>query len=244
VKKISGLIALMVGFIIIFGAKMPTLGVDKIGRFYKAFEATGAKYEYANINGWGKLKDEFAEIEDLKYYLKLVSESLKIGDLPFKQIYDKNLRQVLLEYSDKERYVTVVVQSIKNDDRSETYLLIDEYLKNSDDLQKEKEAVERAFQRAKSKPIIATSIVGSFKGNLSLEEKEGIVKEVFKSLNAKKVEGIEDTEVISLSGYIKNLGEYITVGNEKINLQVALRYNSYEDKTYIWVATPLIGTEY
>ena len=71
---------------------MPTLGVDKIGRFYRAFEATGAKYEYANINGWGKLKEEFAEIEDLKYYLRLVSESLGIRDLSFKQIYDKNLR--------------------------------------------------------------------------------------------------------------------------------------------------------
>ncbi|MGB9779595.1 YwmB family TATA-box binding protein [Caldanaerobacter sp.] len=243
-KKIAVLIALIVGFILIFGMEMPILGASEVNKFYKAFKATGAKYEYANINGWGKLKKDFVEIKDMEDYLRVVSESLRIRDYSFRQVCDKDLRQVLFEYRDAERDVTVVVQSIKNDDRSETYLLIDEYLKNADNLAKEREAIEKAFQKVKTKPIIATSIVGSFKGDLSLEEKRGIVREVFKILKAKKVEGIEDIEVISLSGYIKNLGEYIAVGNEKINLQVALRYSSYEDKTYIWVATPLIGTEY
>lgn len=60
----------------------------------------------------------------------------------------------------------------------------------------------------------------------------------------KKVEGMEDENIISVSAYSSKLKEYIKLGSEKINLNVAIRYSSFDDKTYIWVATPIIAIEY
>jgi len=34
------------------------------------------------------------------------------------------------------------------------------------------------------------------------------------------------------------------VNGKKVNMNLAIRYNSYEDRTYIWLATPVITVEY
>jgi len=62
--------------------------------------------------------------------------------------------------------------------------------------------------------------------------------------NAKKVEGITEENLISISAYSPRVKSSILVNEKRVNINLAMRYNSYEDKTYIWLATPVITTEY
>ncbi|ERM92678.1 hypothetical protein O163_04620 [Caldanaerobacter subterraneus subsp. yonseiensis KB-1] len=244
-KTLAGLI-LFASFFVGFKGETFFHNKSDADRLYDVFKKTHARYEYSNINGWGKIGECFCALEDLEKYAKDVAEEMKaLKGAKLSRMDEGNLRQVSLEYLDDKRSVTLVVQSIKNGDKKETYLLIDNYLiKGNQNILEERKTVENAFRKVKVKPVVATSIVGSFEGKLKLEEASSIVKEVFKELRAKKVEGLEDVQVVSISGYTRSFGEYIEVGDEKINLQVALRYNSYDDRTYIWIASPLIATEY
>jgi hypothetical protein len=59
-----------------------------------------------------------------------------------------------------------------------------------------------------------------------------------------EVEGIRDGSLISLSAYSPLLKDSIKVRGKRVNINLAARYSAFEDKTYIWLASPVITTEY
>jgi hypothetical protein len=50
--------------------------------------------------------------------------------------------------------------------------------------------------------------------------------------------------MISVTGYTPDLGDYLKAENLRINLNLAMRYDEYLDKTVIWAGTPLISRYY
>lgn len=91
---------------------------------------------------------------------------------------------------------------------------------------------------------VNSCLTGNYPGRLSNDRLNEICVDIFKASGARKVEGINESNLISVSAYAPSIGEAVEVNGRKINLNLAIRYNSYEDKTYIWLATPVIITEY
>jgi uncharacterized protein YejL (UPF0352 family) len=87
-------------------------------------------------------------------------------------------------------------------------------------------------------------ITGSIDGNLEDDELDTMYRTVFAEVGANKVEGIDDNGLVSVSAFSPSIGNAVKVNGKSVNLNVATRYNSYEGKTYIWLATPVITTEY
>ena len=74
-----------------------------------------------------------------------------------------------------------------------------------------------------------------------------VVGRTFKSIEGQIIEGMEETEyghMVSLTGYSPRLENDILLAGDQINLNAAMRYSDYDDKTYIWIGTPLIATQY
>lgn len=94
------------------------------------------------------------------------------------------------------------------------------------------------------RPAVNIRITGSLDGNLEDSELETICEKVFNSAGADKVEGMRDNGLISVSAFSPSINDAVRVNGKRVNLNVAVRYNSYEGKTYIWLATPVITTEY
>ncbi|MGI1690562.1 YwmB family TATA-box binding protein [Thermoanaerobacter uzonensis] len=220
---------------------------DNIELVKMTFLNTGAKYEYANINAWTKINNDFTPFYKINEYIEIAIKNMNINRQKTKisRIEENNFRQVEVEYTENTRHINIAVQSLKNGSKSETYMLIDEYLINGyDNALKEKELINNTFKILKLKPKVTVCFVGTFKGKLNKEKNSSIVKLVLDKLHAQKVEGMEDENIISVSAYSSKLKEYIKLGSEKINLNVAIRYSSFDDKTYLWVATPIIAIEY
>jgi len=93
-------------------------------------------------------------------------------------------------------------------------------------------------------PDVNICITGSLEGKLEDSELEKVCEKIFESAGANKVEGMRDDELISISAFSPAISEAVRVSGKRVNLNVAVRYNSYEGKTYIWLATPVITTEY
>lgn len=100
--------------------------------------------------------------------------------------------------------------------------------------------VEDVFKRYKIKPELNCLITGCFEGRLDRGEMNEICKNVFHTVEAKKVEGMAKKDLISISAYSPAIGSYIEVDGNRANIHITFRYSTYDKKTYVWVGTPVI----
>lgn len=93
-------------------------------------------------------------------------------------------------------------------------------------------------------PEVNISITGSLDGNLKDYEIEALCGEVFRRIHADRVEGMVDNGLTSITAFSRSIKDAVRVNGRRVNINMAARYNSYEGKTYIWLASPVITTEY
>lgn len=90
-------------------------------------------------------------------------------------------------------------------------------------------------------------MIGTFPNKMNTDIMKEVINKTFYSADGQVIEGMEETEyggMVSLTGYSEKLQNNIQLAGDQINLNVAMRYSNYDDKTYIWIGTPLIATEY
>ncbi|AGB20142.1 YwmB family TATA-box binding protein [Thermoanaerobacterium thermosaccharolyticum] len=248
-NKLSLIIVTILIVFVMLNSQMDAFSAksNDIAVLENSFEKSGASYEYANINAWSKLNSKFTSISEMNMIVEKIIKSMGIDDKKVKvsKLDQDNFRQYDAEYDTGNKKVSIVMQSVKNEVDNETYILIDEYLlKGNKDVIGENEKIIKAYSKLSLTPEIATCLVGAYKGLLNKGKISSILEEVMKDTNAVKVEGLNDENLVSISAHTNKIKEYIEMGSEKINLNVALRYSSFDDKTYIWIATPIIAIEY
>lgn len=233
----------------------------------ESFEITGAEPLEFNINASGKIMDKYISKEELKNISKELIKQLniqgslidsnqryEIGSTSKKIYYNMELvesgnnSQLVLWGKDKNnRAVTVILATYKNSltNKGQTDLVIDVVENNN---LKGLEEIERKMTNIYSKfgfnTEITTCITGTFDGKLEESEKITIVNKVLQVVNGTKIEGLRDSSLISISAYSPMIDNFIYTGYRKMNINIALRYNEYEDKTYLWMGTPIIATGY
>lgn len=98
---------------------------------------------------------------------------------------------------------------------------------------------------------LAISVKGMIKGNVSVEEQVRISKNLLNEFDAKEVfDSINETsdeskmKMYSLYGYSKNIEDYVAVGKEKINVNIAFNYNEEDRVTIIHIGSPIVNYDY
>ena len=86
-------------------------------------------------------------------------------------------------------------------------------------------------------------LTGHLDGELTPEEMEELVS-LLPVISEGALQSINDGKMISVTGYTPDLGDYLKAENLRINLNLAMRYDEYLDKTVIWAGTPLISRYY
>lgn len=211
----------------------------------------GCNTEYLNVNGWCVLNENYMSIIDLKSLASKAAEffGLEKGyDLFSSQ--GNGIRQVSIRGVNKGgQVISIVCQSIQTladkNQGHESYIVVDIV----DSTQKVNSRAAKAllkgfFDTIGVNPTITVTLVGSFKGQIEPSNMQSICSSMLGYLKARAIEGLHEEGLVSISGYSPALGEGIVSGGRPVNLQVAMRYNSYKDRTYIWVGTPIISIEY
>lgn len=88
------------------------------------------------------------------------------------------------------------------------------------------------------------NFVGVYEGKLSSFAAMKKIEDLVSSIRGKVVEELVTESYISTTVYTPFIQQTIEYDNKKINLHLAMRYNEYEDKTYFYVASPLITLSY
>ncbi len=244
---IFGLFIIFISLIIINNGRIqdPQIALEN------AFKLTNASLEQSEINVWGRLGKEISGYEEMKQLAdEIVSsqELKKDNTYSFKKTDNGEFAKIEIKGSTPQgRYVAMFIQLFKNgnsDDNTLSVTISDTKSFDSASLILIKGGIERLLKKHSIVPKVSSCITGHIEGKLENKKMEEIYTKVFTTISARKVEGIRDGNLLSVSAYSPLLRDSIKVDGKKINFNLAARYNSYDNKTYIWLATPIIEIEY
>lgn len=85
---------------------------------------------------------------------------------------------------------------------------------------------------------------GSYNGKLTSKQRDAKVTEILKGLEAKKVDYIDSDSYYTAYAYTGLVKDYIEVTGNRININIVISYNEQEDKTELYLATPILNEEY
>ncbi|PYG89520.1 TATA-box binding protein [Ruminiclostridium sufflavum DSM 19573] len=107
-----------------------------------------------------------------------------------------------------------------------------------------RDKVENVFKKHGMEVVVNSCITGTYEGNVEDTQLEKICKNILNESDAKKVDSTRQENVISVSAFSPMIKDKLNINGESVNLSIAIRYNKQENKTYLWVATPIVNTEY
>ncbi len=77
---------------------------------------------------------------------------------------------------------------------------------------------------------ITTCVMGTYDGQIDLKENEKKILGVIKTIKGSVVEEYKEDGVLSFSLFTPYIEEHVFTGNNKMNLNIAIRFNEYEGK--------------
>lgn len=219
-------------------------------------EDLGADFVEENVDIGGVIMDEFKQLEDLEVIGDKITRELEIkkieGDMNVKRHYweeiveEEGFNQLIVQgYDEEGDLITFTLSSYEDEDIAETSLFInlikrEQFVEINDIIEK----VEKIFQNYNKPVNITTCIAGIFEDDMRLDEKEKMVLKGAREYRGKVIEKYRDQQVLSFSIFTPYIEQYIYTGREKMNLNIVIRYNEYENKSYIWIGTPIITIGY
>lgn len=260
-KKIIvlGLIVLLVPILGVYAEKKLEKNIS-----LSILEDMGGKFLEADLSGGTSINDKFLDNmgirilgEEIRNYLGLTGKKVdgKIYDFNLqptnyseKFIDDENFKQLTTWGINNEDYLTTVIITSYKDSKNnieETTLYINFIIKeNFNEINDIMYKIENIFKNFDKEVEISTCVVGTFEGQLDNIEKEDIIYEGIKKVKGKVIEKFVEDDLVSIIAYTPCINEYVFLENEKINLNIAIRYNELEKNTYLWIGTPVITISY
>lgn len=162
------------------------------------------------------------------------------------RVEDEGYNEVIMFVPSEDGNMTVIkLLSTQIEGELETHIIVDivqnKGYKEIVDISNQIQDLLNKYQNEVETTI---NLTGAQLGKLSKVEEKQRQEAVFSFLKAKKIEVLEDELFTSITAHSPLISSCINYGGKSVNIQLAMRYSEYEDKTYLWIATPLIITTY
>lgn len=224
--------------------------------------AIGGEYIEGDFSANGLLVNKFLEEKELTNLSEKIITSLGLvgkeacdgtsiieDDYYIKEvIFEDGYKQInYLGFDSYKNPLTIIVSSYINEaqTKGETYLYVnlikrEHFFEINDIIYK----IENIFKELNQPVEFTTCIIGSFEGKFDEKIATNKIIKGLHKINGKVVDEYKDFSLISYTAYTDLIDKSIFSGDNKVNLNVALRYSEYDDKTLIWVGTPIIANGY
>lgn len=228
-------------------AEKPVESLTEEEALITSFKSTGADVLESTISCWTKLNNRFIDIEQIETEMSGIVRRIA----PEKAIVVKSdesgggLNKKVVYCFKGNRTYSIAIESVKQETVEETYVVIDVSIDRSyQELIAERQNMIDAVHKPEGSISFSSCIIGTYKGRLDDKDADKKTRIALQSINANKVEGMENDELKSISAFSSSVGGYMASDKTGVNVQLAIRYSSYDDKTYIWIGTPLIPMGY
>lgn len=247
-KKIFVTIGLIfifsLGIFICYGESKNDIENNGYRQLINTFESVNSNFKFYNIKANAYL-DKSLEKEEMKNICMEIITNLGLeeSNLRWEESKSKEKIQIFVQIIEKERNISIIVA---NKGKSEAYIIVDilenKVYKDIVDIYK---IVKNTLNLYSKKVDICTCIAGEYKKKLQLNKYDDILKKILYNMNAKEIDKVEDENFISVTAFSKLIKtDYIEYLGNKVNLNIGIRYSENDEKTMIYIATPIIKLDY
>ncbi len=107
-----------------------------------------------------------------------------------------------------------------------------------------RELVEGAFDAMGIEGNVNMNLEGSIAGALNSNEKNELADNILKRLDAQIVAENRGSDIFTIYAYSKGVGSYITIGDSKINMNIAIGYDEEQNRTEVYLSSPVNSLDY
>jgi hypothetical protein len=220
---------------------------DAYAALLKSIDSCNLEYEKTSLSGWVRMDGSHREPKDSVQLAEdiydSIAQSLGYGD----GIYNATggiytIKGVL--YKDSV-CVSVSPYIEKESSKHEQTISVDitqfGSTKNIIDI---RGRVENCLLKYGNDAHMNVCITGFLKGRADKDASEDIIENILEDIGIKDAECISSENVISAYGYSRAIPDYISCGGKNVNVGIACRYSSNDDRTYFLIGTPVIYSEY
>lgn len=194
---------------------------------------TRATNDYKDLDSLSKLSEEVFNALEIKNYSKNTTST------------DNLTKKELLGFTKDGIKVSAMASFVGNkSDTGDKYITIDATGTQSGNALLLREKVEKVFKDHGLETVVNSCITGTYDGNVEDTHLESICRNILNESDATKVDSRRQENVISVSAFSPMIKDKLNVDGKNVNLSIAIRYNKQENKTYLWLATPIVNTEY
>lgn len=237
---VSFFILMLIGIFISYGDTDNT-GYDK---FLETFNNTQANFKFYNIKANGLIDYDITKNEIKDICIDIINDlGLEESNTKWEEKWNEKEKQIYIQSNTTNRNISII--GIKKNSE-ESYIIVD-ILDNKvyKDIVDIYTVLEKSLYKYSNVVDISTCISGEFYKKLQFNKYDDILQEILYNMNAEEIERVENENMISITAYSKLLDEnYLEYLGNKINLNIGIRYSEDEDKTLIYIATPIIKLDY
>lgn len=220
-------------------------------RIVEAFSKAAFSNEESTINVNGEYAGDYLSTEGAKALLAKIAKELGIDDnYEITQQREEQKGEVVLFKQAKRAQTTLKFFTYESDSQNheigvKQYVTVElKLLDTADCALTYKNKLEDIIKNNQVNGEITVSMRGKYPEELNLEERNIIADDLLKKLDTDIKTEQRSDDMYVIYGYSKYINEYKKVGNQKINVSLAMNYNEEEEATYIYLSTPLINEDY
>ena len=236
----SFFILMLIGIFISYGDN----DNSEYNKLLDTFNNTQAQFKFYNIKANGFIDYDITKNEIKDICIDIINDlGLEESDVKWEEKWNSQEKQIYIESKIQEKSISII--GIKKNS-SESYIIIDilenKVYKNIVDIYT---IIEKSLYKYSNTVDITTCISGEFYKKLQFDKYNDILEKILYNMNAEEIDRVENNNMVSVTAYSEFLDEnYLEYLGSKINLNIGIRYSEDEDKTLIYIATPIIKLDY
>ena len=217
---------------------------DGYNKFLETFKNTQADFKFYNIKANALINYNISKNEIKDICIDIINDlGLEESNIKWEEKWGEKEKQIYIQSNTSEKNISII--GVKKNS-SESYIIIDilenKVYKNIVDIYT---IIEKLLYKYSSSVDISTCISGEFPKNLQFSKHDDILEKILYNMNAKEIDRVKNENMISVTAYSKLLEEnYLEYLGNKINLNIGIRYSEDDDKTLLYIATPIIKLDY
>lgn len=237
---VSFLLLMLIGMFISYGEN----DNSEYNKLLETFEDTQANFKFYNIKANALIDYDITKNEIKDICIDIINDlGLEESDIKWEEKWNEKEKQVYIQSNISDKSISIIGMKKNN---KESYIIVDildnKVYKNIVDIYT---ILEKSLYKHSNIVDISTCISGEFYKKLQFNKYDDILQEILYNMNAEEIDKVENENMISVTAYSKFLEDnYLEYLGHKINLNIGIRYSEDEDKTLIYIATPIIKLDY
>jgi len=212
----------------------------------KAFEAGGARFDNLKLQAWGQIHNAYLPKMVIEEAARAAMETLGAAKYTLSAAETADFFGVTAAGGDQNHYLEVLIQSlVPQNGPGSTYMVVTvTTIQGPEEQELWAARLAETFKPYQTEPEIHTQLTGSFPGLLNLSQKNAVINRILSAAMARETSRAGEAAWVSIDALSDLTPEYINVWGNKVNLNLALRHEPAENRTWLFVGSPLLDGEY